>query len=288
MIANGDQVLLGSVSSALDDFRRRALDAGVVTFPSTHPRFSYVRVDADGMITEAAEKRVISRLGIAGLYYFRRGGEFIDAAKRVILNNNPVQGAFFVSQALNEMILETKKLGHYEIKQEEYYPLYSPQKIMEFEEALLSKRVTYAPRTPKPTLVIPMAGEGARFAKAGYGLPKPFIDVGGKPMIWRRSREPEIRQIRRRAARPQEPSRRSARTGRQPGRARAGSTIVPVDQLTEGSVCTILLARNEVDRNAPLLIANCDQIVDFDCNEIHRRLHGARPRRLDPGLPRAG
>ena len=267
LIANGDQVLLGSVSSALDDFRRRALDAGVVTFPSTHPRFSYVRVDADGMITEAAEKRVISRLGIAGLYYFRRGGEFIDAAKRVILNNNPVQGAFFVSQALNEMILETKKLGHYEIKQEEYYPLYSPQKIMEFEEALLSKRVTYAPRTPKPTLVIPMAGEGARFAKAGYGLPKPFIDVGGKPMIWRvlenlKSDKFDVVLLARKSHLDDQPELAASLA------ARGGTKIVPVDQLTEGSVCTILLARNEVDRNAPLLIANCDQIVDFDCNKF--------------------
>ena len=111
MIANGDQVLLSSIAAAIDDFRRRGLDAGVMTFPSTHPRFSYVRVDATGLITEAAEKRVISRLGIAGIYYFRRGGDFIDAAKHVLLNNNPVQEAFFVSQALNEMILAGQEAG---------------------------------------------------------------------------------------------------------------------------------------------------------------------------------
>ena len=34
-------------------------------------------------------------------------------------------------------------------------------------------------------IVIPMAGLGSRFAKAGYEKPKPFIDVGGKPMIVR-------------------------------------------------------------------------------------------------------
>ena len=32
-------------------------------------------------------------------------------------------------------------------------------------------------------IVIPMAGAGSRFAKAGYLKPKPFIDVLGKPMI---------------------------------------------------------------------------------------------------------
>lgn len=34
-------------------------------------------------------------------------------------------------------------------------------------------------------IVIPMAGEGSRFKKAGYNNPKPFIDVSGKPMIMR-------------------------------------------------------------------------------------------------------
>ena len=32
-------------------------------------------------------------------------------------------------------------------------------------------------------IVIPMAGQGSRFAKAGYEKPKPFIDVNVKPMI---------------------------------------------------------------------------------------------------------
>lgn len=32
-------------------------------------------------------------------------------------------------------------------------------------------------------IVIPMAGRGSRFANAGYKMPKPLIDVNGKPMI---------------------------------------------------------------------------------------------------------
>ena len=34
-------------------------------------------------------------------------------------------------------------------------------------------------------ILIPMAGEGSRFAKEGYVFPKPLIDVNGKPMIQR-------------------------------------------------------------------------------------------------------
>ena len=31
-------------------------------------------------------------------------------------------------------------------------------------------------------LIMPMAGEGSRFVEAGYTVPKPVIDVKGKPM----------------------------------------------------------------------------------------------------------
>lgn len=70
LIANGDQVLLADLNEVIGDLRQREYDAGVVTFASTHPRFSYVRADDKGRIVETAEKRVISRLAIAGLYYF--------------------------------------------------------------------------------------------------------------------------------------------------------------------------------------------------------------------------
>jgi NDP-sugar pyrophosphorylase family protein len=32
-------------------------------------------------------------------------------------------------------------------------------------------------------VLIPMAGAGSRFEKAGYTFPKPLIDVKNKPMI---------------------------------------------------------------------------------------------------------
>ena len=280
LIANGDQVLLADLNDALEDIRRRQLDAGVVSFASTHPRFSYVRADGDGRVVETAEKQVISRLAVAGLYYFRRGGDFIDAAKHVLLNNNPVHGAFFISQALNEMILAGKTVGHHQIETETYYPLYSPTKIMEFEEALLARRIDYGPAAQRPTLVIPMAGEGSRFAKAGYKLPKPFIDVCGKPMIARvldnlDHKAFDVVLLVRAAHLEAEPDLVQALAQDYNFRT------VPVDQLTEGAACTILLARRDLNRNAPLLIANCDQIVDFDCDKF---IKDCADRKLDGSI----
>jgi dTDP-glucose pyrophosphorylase len=280
LIANGDQVLLADLNEVIGDLQRREYDAGVVTFTSTHPRFSYVRADDKGYIVETAEKRVISRLAIAGLYYFRRGGDFIDAAKRVLLNNNPVHEAFFISQALNEMILSDKTVGYRRIEADTYYPLYSPQKILEFEEALLSHRLDYGITAQRPTMVIPMAGEGARFVKAGYSLPKPFIDVCGKPMTARVLENLDHKQF------DVVLMARTAHLDAQPEIVRSltdeyGFKFVKVDRLTEGSACTILLARREINRNAPLLIANCDQIVDFDCSKF---IKDCKDRKLDGSI----
>ena len=44
--------------------------------------------------------------------------------------------------------------------------------------------------------------------------------------------------------------------------------IIPVKALTEGTACTVSLALNKLDLDKPLLIANSDQLVDFDVEEF--------------------
>ena len=113
-------------------------------------------------------------------------------------------------------------------------------------------------------IVVPMAGRGSRFATAGYTVPKPLIPVGGKPMIqWvidnvRPSRPhcftficlaDHLREY------PDVPA-----TLR---RLCPGCQIVEVAQVTEGAACTVLLAREFIDNDDPLMIANADQFVEI-------------------------
>jgi len=113
-------------------------------------------------------------------------------------------------------------------------------------------------------IVVPMAGRGSRFAQAGFTIPKPLIPVGGRPMI-----EWVIENIR-----PTRPHRfificLSEHLQTYPevpaeiGRLCPGSEIVPVETVTEGAACTVLLARKFIDNDSPLMIANSDQIVDL-------------------------
>ncbi len=121
-------------------------------------------------------------------------------------------------------------------------------------------------------IVIPMAGQGSRFAKAGYEKPKPFIDVDGKPMIVRVLENlayPDARYI------------LIARKGHMEREKELVAKIekefnaifISIDNLTEGTACTVLYARKYINNDEALLIANSDQIVDMnignfidDCN----------------------
>lgn len=85
-------------------------------------------------------------------------------------------------------------------------------------------------------IIIPMAGEGRRFKEAGYLLPKPFIDVAGKPMITRVME----------SITPSCPHRFQLLD-----RSTVGHT--------EGAVDTLL--RADIDPDNPVLVANCDQLI---------------------------
>lgn len=131
LIANGDQIFDDDISSLIDHFQFS--DAGVVSFDSVHPRWSYIRLDESGMVIEAAEKHPISRHAIAGLYYFKEGNDFVTAAMQMIRKDENVNGSYFISPALNQMILSGKNIRMCKIESDRYHTFYSPQKIKEYE-----------------------------------------------------------------------------------------------------------------------------------------------------------
>ena len=128
-------------------------------------------------------------------------------------------------------------------------------------------------------IVIPMAGQGSRFAKAGYEKPKPFIDVNGKPMIVRVLENlayPDARYIL--IARKEHMEKEKELVIQIEKEFNA--IFIPIDKLTEGTACTVLYARKYINNDEPLLIANSDQIVDMniadfidDCSD--KKLNGS-------------
>lgn len=141
IIANTDQLIDVSFDQVLQSFETEGADAGVITFPSVHPRWSYALTDSHNNVLEAAEKSPISRNAIAGFYYFRRGRDFVDAAMSSIYKDTNVGGQYFIAPTLNEMILKQKKVVSFAIESRDFYPLHSQKKIDECEAFLSSKKL---------------------------------------------------------------------------------------------------------------------------------------------------
>lgn len=136
LILNGNELLEINFHKTIDNFRSNGADAGVVTFPSVHPRYSYVRVNDQDMVVEAAEKRPISRMATAGFYWFKHGKDFVRSAQNTIRKGAAVNGAFYICPTLNEMVLEQKRIRHVGMSAGAYHPLKNSRQLQQYENSL--------------------------------------------------------------------------------------------------------------------------------------------------------
>lgn len=265
VIANYDQIIDGEFSDLIQRFEQCNADAGVLTFNNTHPRWSYVKTEGV-RIVEASEKRVISRQAIAGIYWFRRGADFIDAAMNTLRVADAVDGQYFIAPALNQLILGNKNVVALPMRpSSQLHSFHLPARIQAFEQEI--QLVTGMGHDAKldgvVNIVIPAAGEGSRFAKNGYKAPKPFIDVLGQPMLNHVMENVAVHNSVFTVLLRQDHL--NVATEAEEALNARNAVVVPVSKLTEGTACTVLLARDRFDNDFPLLIANSDQLVDFDC-----------------------
>jgi len=141
VLVNGDQVIDHSESGIVEKFISSDFDAATVVFDSVHPRWSYVKIDSYGHVYEAAEKRPISNKATAGIYYYKKTSDYIRCCKKMILKGDDVDGVFYVCPVFNEMILEQKTIGTFEIDASRYHSFMSPDKIRQFEKDQLNERL---------------------------------------------------------------------------------------------------------------------------------------------------
>ena len=90
-------------------------------------------LDKDGQtVLQTTEKVPISNIASAGMFYYKRGKDFIEAAKQVIKKETMMHEKYYVSSTYNEMILMNKKIIAYKIKNENFFPLDTEESIYNF------------------------------------------------------------------------------------------------------------------------------------------------------------
>lgn len=127
VVINGDQLIRKGIINAVRDFREKSYDGGIIVFRSVHPRWSYVALDENGFVNETSEKRPISNMATAGLYYYKHGNDFVNAAFNTIRKDVNYNGKYYICSTYNELILNQQNVGVYEIDKNDYISFSTPQ-----------------------------------------------------------------------------------------------------------------------------------------------------------------
>lgn len=118
MIANSDQYVDIDINDYLGDIERRKLDGAIMTMKADDPKWSFVDLNHEKLVTRVVEKEVISDEATVGIYNFFRGSDFVYAAENMIDQNLRSNNEFYVAPSYNLLISKGLKFGIYNIGQE--------------------------------------------------------------------------------------------------------------------------------------------------------------------------
>jgi len=116
LIANSDQYVDWDTSEFLYKMQEQDADAGILTFKSTHPKWSFAKVDDEGNVIEVAEKNPISDIATVGIYYWKKGSDYVKYAEQMIEKNIRHNNEFYVCPVFNEAIEDGKKIKTFDIQ----------------------------------------------------------------------------------------------------------------------------------------------------------------------------
>ncbi len=143
MIANSDQYVDVNINTYLKNIESLSLDGQIMTMFAQDPKWSFVELDSEKKVKRVVEKEVISNEATVGIYNFASGRSFVNAADKMISNNNRVNGEFYVAPVYNELINNGHRIGIYNIGSEGngMYGLGIPEDLDYFINHPVSKNV---------------------------------------------------------------------------------------------------------------------------------------------------
>ena len=114
--ANSDQFVEWDSNEFMYKMNETNADGGIVTFEATHPKWSFAKIDKNGLVTEVAEKNPISNIATVGYYYWKHGSDFVKYAEQMIDQNIRVNNEFYVCPVFNQAIENCKRIRTFNIK----------------------------------------------------------------------------------------------------------------------------------------------------------------------------
>lgn len=138
LLINVDQWCSVELDEIVKELRASGADAGVATFDSRHPRWSFVEVDDDGTVLSCAEKNPVSSRATAGMYWFKTAGNFVSSACNSIDGGNLTDGNFFVAPCMNYELLADRRVKEHRLPSGSYLSLHTVEDVLDNRERILS------------------------------------------------------------------------------------------------------------------------------------------------------
>lgn len=256
-------------SDFLDHTRSRGADGAIPSYKGFHPHmlgstnYAFMR-DENQWMLEIQEKKPftdnrMNEYASNGTYYFRTGAIVKQYFSELMASDEDLNGEYYVSNVYNLLVRDGLKVSIYNIQHMLQWG--TPQDVSEylawsdyFSEVMRSKE-PWLPENNSYTL-IPLAGRGSRFSIEGYTLPKPLLEVSGKPMI-----------IQAHDSLPESKSNVFVCLGEHCQKYQLDEKIqqhvedcqiIELNEVTEGQAITCDIGLHDVPDDAPLLIAACD------------------------------
>lgn len=110
VLANSDQMVEWDSNDFMYQMIAKEVDGGILVFNDTNPKWSFAKVNDLGQVIEVAEKNPISNIATVGIYYYKRGSDFVKYAEQMIAKNIKVNNEFYVCPIFNEYIGDNKRI----------------------------------------------------------------------------------------------------------------------------------------------------------------------------------
>jgi len=110
LIANCDQYVEWDSAGFLSNAKASNIDGAILTFKANETKWSYAKVDGNNFVTEVAEKKVISDNATVGIYWWKKGSDFVKYAHSMMEKNIRVNNEFYVCPVWNEALADGKKV----------------------------------------------------------------------------------------------------------------------------------------------------------------------------------
>jgi UDP-N-acetylglucosamine diphosphorylase / glucose-1-phosphate thymidylyltransferase / UDP-N-acetylgalactosamine diphosphorylase / glucosamine-1-phosphate N-acetyltransferase / galactosamine-1-phosphate N-acetyltransferase len=131
LIANSDQIVDVDISKYIDNCFSRKLDGSILTFIDKHldSKWSFAKLDKDDLVSKVKEKEAISDHATVGIYFYKKGSDYVDSTIDMIIENDRTNNEFYTCPSYNYAIKHGKKIGIYDILYEEMHGLGTPDDL---------------------------------------------------------------------------------------------------------------------------------------------------------------